>query len=56
MRYLVFMRLQQMYQGSMNPMNPPCFAGATVLKFYEVADRKATPVAQAPVSQMVERD
>ena len=44
-------------KAGMNPMNPPCFVGHTVLKFYEVADRKATPIAAAaPEAQMVERD
>ena len=28
-----------------NPMNPPCFTGETVLKFYEVKDRKGAPVS-----------
>ena len=27
-----------------NPMNPPCFAGMQLLKFYEVKDRKGTAV------------
>ena len=28
-----------------NPMSPPCFAGIPVMKFYEVADRKGTPIS-----------
>jgi hypothetical protein len=27
-----------------NPLNPPCFAGMEVLKFYECSDRLGTPV------------
>ena len=33
-----------------NPMNPPCLWNTTVLKFYEVADRKGTPVGAAPIA------
>jgi len=42
--------------AGMNPMNPPCFAGKQVLKMYEVADRKGTPLkGGAPESQCIAR-